>query len=77
VLARYRDYFALFESFEGFVDFFLLQDLVNNGSVRFFIRSDKPIEQSPYPQDALEYERYANKTLEFLSARNNRIQSRF
>ena len=76
VLARYRDYFALFESFEGFVDFFLLQDLVNNGSVKFFIASDSPFEQSAYPQDALEYERYANKTLEFLAARNNRIQSR-
>jgi hypothetical protein len=77
VLARYRDYFAFFESFEGFVDFFLLQDLVNNGAVKFFIAADSPFEQSPYPQDALEYERYANKTLEFLAARNNRIQSRF
>ena len=28
VLARYADFFSLFESFEGYVNFFLLQDLV-------------------------------------------------
>jgi hypothetical protein len=27
---RYRDFFALFESFRGYVDFFLLQDLVTD-----------------------------------------------
>jgi hypothetical protein len=30
VLARYGDFFALFETFEGYVEFFLLNDLVNN-----------------------------------------------
>ena len=29
VLGRYSDYFALFGSFEGYVDFFLLQDIVS------------------------------------------------
>ena len=39
VLSRYGDFFALFEDFEGYVDFFLLQDLVSDGlsSVRFFM----------------------------------------
>jgi hypothetical protein len=77
VLARYRDYFALFESFEGFVEFFLLQDLYKKGSVRFFIGSGSPFEQSPHPQNALEYQGYANRTLEFLSARNERIQAQY
>jgi hypothetical protein len=77
VLARYRDYFALFESFEGFVEFFLLQDLVKKGSVRSFIGSGSPFEQSPHPQNALEYQGYANRTLEFLSARNERIQAQY
>ena len=27
-LARYRDFFDLFKSFDGYVEFFLLQDLV-------------------------------------------------
>ena len=75
LLARYRDYFALFDSFEGFVEFFLLQDLVKKGSVRFLIGSGAQFEQPPYPRDALEYLTYTNKTLEFLTARNNRIQS--
>src|SRR5215510_7039385 len=38
-LERYADFFSLFESFEGYVDFFLLQDLVTRdySAVRFFV----------------------------------------
>jgi hypothetical protein len=38
-LGRYADFFALFEDFQGYVDFFLLQDLVSADyeAVRFFM----------------------------------------
>jgi hypothetical protein len=75
VLCRYYGYFSLFESFEGFVEFFLLHDLVANGRVRFFIDTDNCFAESPTPQTAADYETYANRTLEFLSCRNRRIAS--
>ena len=41
-LARYGDFFALFDDFAGYVGFFLLQDLVEPGyaAVRFFMPFD-------------------------------------
>ena len=38
-LARYADFFGLFGDFRGYVDFFLLQDMVteDNSAVRFFM----------------------------------------
>src|SRR5450756_2205829 len=38
-LGRYAGFFALFEDFQGYVDFFLLQDLVSADceAVRFFM----------------------------------------
>lgn len=42
-LSRYSDFFALFGDFGGYVDFFLLQDLVNPSdlSVNFFLPFDE------------------------------------
>ena len=41
-LARYREFFALFENFKGYVEFFMLQDLVTKdcSEVRFFMPFD-------------------------------------
>ena len=41
-LVRYRDFFALFDDFRGYVEFFVLQDLVTaeGSSVRFFMPFD-------------------------------------
>ena len=41
-LARYNDFFALFENFSGYVDFLLLQDLVTDdrAAVTFFMPFD-------------------------------------
>lgn len=41
-LARYDDFFALFENFSGYVDFFLLQDVVTSDrtAVTFFMPFD-------------------------------------
>ncbi|GAA1939134.1 DUF6994 family protein [Agromyces allii] len=74
VLARYEDFFELFEDFTGYVDFFLLQDLVSaDGSgVRFLMRFDDFSGRS-VPGALDEYVAYRSATLEFIEARNRRI----
>ena len=62
VLARYRDLFVAFEDFRGYVDFWLLQDMVTDdySTVRFFtpesrIASDRvsAMPQRPKPPDMI------------------------
>ncbi|MDZ4046206.1 MAG: hypothetical protein U1E32_10585 [Rhodoglobus sp.] len=73
-LARYSDFFALFESFVGYVDFFLLQDLVADDyrSVRFFAPFED-FAQSPLISTVGDYVSYRSKTIDFVRARNARI----
>jgi len=73
VLGRYGQFFSLFESFDGYVEFFLLQDLVNKGKVKFLTDIDWPQSGGAYPQTVAEYELYANRTIEFVVKRNIRI----
>jgi hypothetical protein len=74
-LDRYRVFFALFGDFNGYIEFFLLQDLVNNQKVKFFTDIDWPANGGPYPLTVCEYELYANRTIEFVVNRNERIQA--
>lgn len=71
-LDRYADFFALFETFEGYVDFFLLGDLVQNGQVKFYLPFDGEFGQ-PLPNTVDEYNEYMAKTMGFVAARNRRI----
>jgi hypothetical protein len=73
-LARYGNFFALFESFSGYVDFFLLQDLVTDESsgVRFFMPSDD-FKGPAVPTDHETYIEYRRRSIEFIKARNRRI----
>jgi hypothetical protein len=73
-LARYCDFFALFSDFRGYADFFLLQDIVTTGAaaVQFFMPFDDF--QSPaMPTDADTYREYRRLSIEFIMARNQRI----
>ena len=74
VLLRYSDFFELFENFRGYVDFFLLQDLVSNNyeSVNFYLPFDN-FERSSIPVNLEEYLSYKNKVLDFVKARSKRI----
>ena len=74
VLARYRGFFDLFSSFPGYVDFFLLQDLVtaDYGGIAFFAPCDDFV-TSPYPASLDDYMPYRTLTIEFVKARNARI----
>ncbi len=75
VLARYGDFFALFEDFPGYLDFFLLQDLAttDHSAVRFFMSFDDFTSPS-VPRDVETYIEYRRQSIEFIEARNRRIQ---
>ena len=68
-------FFSLFRNFHEYVDFFLLQDLVddNYDRVKFFTEIYEPFEKSPIPETAAEYRAYKNATLDFVRKRNSRI----
>jgi hypothetical protein len=76
VLARYGDFFALFQDFRGYVDFFLLQDLVNDDyeQVRFFLPFDD-FTSAPAPQSVESYRGFMERSMAFVTARNERIRS--
>ena len=73
-LSSYRDFFALFESFRGYVDFFLLHDLVNEdcSAAKFFMPFDD-FSTPALPMDRAAYENYRRCSIEFVEARNRRI----
>jgi len=74
VLARYADFFTLFSHFRGYVEFFLLQDLVieDCSDVRFFIPFEG-FKTSPLPGSTEAYRAYQRLALDFIGARNQRI----
>ena len=74
-LKRYSDFFDLFESFSGYVEFFLLQDLVLNGgeAIDFFVPFDG-FERDPLPSTIDEYRTYKDRLTAFVTARNHRIE---
>jgi hypothetical protein len=75
VLARYADFFRLFGDFRGYVDFFLLQDLVTGAGqgVRFFMAFDD-FRTPAVPQDVTTYDEYRRRSIDFIRARNQRIK---
>ena len=75
VLERYHEFFALFKDFRGYVEFFLLQDLVSDDfrEICFFL----PFEgfgKSALPADVEEYLQYKKNSLDFLRKRSRRIE---
>ena len=73
-LERYADFFGLFESFQGYVEFFLLQDLVNDDftAVKFFTPFGD-FNLSPLPASKEAYLSYKQLAIAFIDARNRRI----
>jgi hypothetical protein len=73
-LQRYREFFALFRDFSGYVEFFLLQDLVaDDGQVKFFM-DFKNFTTPAVPRDIETYKEYRRLSMEFVDARNRRIR---
>lgn len=76
VLDQNSSFFKLFESFAGYVDFFLLQDLVdaNYESINLFIPIKQMFESSPLPASKEEYLQYMKSSTSFTAKRNDRIK---
>ena len=75
VLTQNAAFFKLFENFAGYVDFFLLQDLVdaNYESINLFIPIKQIFESSPLPTSKEEYLQYMRSSTRFTAKRNERI----
>ena len=73
-LERYESFFKLFDNFKGYIDFFLLQDLVSEDylSIKYLIPFNS-FENSPLPRDADEYILYKKNMTNFVASRNQRI----
>ena len=76
VLNQNSLFFKLFESFAGYVDFFLLQDLVNpDYEVIYFLPPiNQVFESSPLPENKVEYLQYMQSSTSFTLKRNERIK---
>jgi len=74
VINAYADFFALFEAFSEFVDFFHLQELVapDYNEVQFFLPFDN-FKRPATPTSTDEYVTYREATLAFIAARQRRM----
>lgn len=75
LLIRYDDFFKLFKDFRGFIEFFLLQDIVTEdySAVQFFSPFDDFITSPPLPATKEAYVEYKQLATNFIKARNRRI----
>lgn len=73
-MERYESYFKLFDNFQGYIDFFLLQDLVSNdySSIKYLIPF-KDFDNPALPRNVEEYITYKDNMIKFITNRNNRI----
>ena len=75
-LKRYSSFFKLFVNFQSYVEFFLLQDLVDKSysEIKYFIPF-KSFEDSPLPSDINQYKLYKENLSNFVVSRNERIKN--
>jgi hypothetical protein len=70
---RYKSFFELFESFKGYVDFFFLNDLIDeNGKVRFYLPFLN-FKTKPTFSNVDDYLIYKKGVIEFINGRKKRI----
>ena len=76
VLSADKNFFDLFVDFKGFVDFFLLNDLVTEdyGAVKFWDEW-KDYSDNPIPETVDDYLKFLQNELNFVEARNRRINN--
>lgn len=76
-LLRYKSFFDLFESFIGYIDFFLLNDLIDeNQKIKFYLPFDH-FQSRPTFSDAEDYLSYKKGVVNFVQSRNKRIENYF
>ena len=74
VFLRYQDFFGLFRDFRGYIDFFLLQDLVteNYAEIKFYLPFDNFM-SAPKFHSVNDYLIYQERVIDFINKRNSRI----
>jgi hypothetical protein len=79
-LERYWDFFKLFGDFAGYVEFWMLQDLVTGDGkrVRFLMEGDLPegwdfATRNPLPESVAAYDEYLRNAQDFVLKRNDRM----
>jgi hypothetical protein len=72
-LMRYKIFFDLFVDFSGYIDFFMLQDFIDEKyKIKFSLPFDD-FNRPPLPQTVDEYRQYRIHTIDLLNSRNKRI----
>ncbi|WP_369049537.1 hypothetical protein [Tenacibaculum sp. UWU-22] len=72
---RYKKFFELFDNFSGYVDFFLLNDLLDeNQNVKFYLPFDN-FKTKPTFNGIEDYKLYKKGVTNFVKSRNKRIEN--
>jgi len=72
-ITNYKDFFDLFVDFNGYAEFFHLQDFIDqDGQIDFSLPFDN-FNRPPLPKTIDEYRKYMEHTLELMNKRNRRI----
>lgn len=73
-LLRYKSFFDLFNDFSEYIDFFLLNDLVDdNNMIRFYLPFDG-FHTRPVFSNIDQYLLYKDRVVDFIRSRNERIE---
>ena len=73
-LKKDREFFSLFVDFKGYVDFFLLQDCVDdNYKVKFALETPRFVSM-PMPKTIDEYRIWIDSQIDFVTKRGRRIE---
>jgi hypothetical protein len=72
---RYENFFALFDNFNGYIHFFLLDDLIDeNNGIKFYLPFDG-FKTLPSFSGVDQYLLYKKRVIDFITSRNLRIES--
>ena len=73
-LLKNKKFFDLFVNFQGYIEYFYLQDLVTEdySRVKFWIGNGE-FEKNPFPKTVEEYLKWIENQLVFVATRNKRI----
>jgi len=75
ILKSYSNFFHLFKNFKDYIDFFILQDLVdaNYKEIKFWLPFKGFDNNSPLPSNSKDYQIYKENVIFFINNRNHKI----
>ena len=74
-LLRYKNFFDLFDDFIGYIQFFLLDDMLDeNKNIKFYLPFDN-FKTRPTFTDISDYQLYKKRVINFINSRNKRIDN--